>query len=156
LCMLSVPGSVDALRTEPRIIAPADRLVAATDPAFAELPRQLLGRTLLVTNLEAARALAARAHGYRFLTPRGELLEADGTLTVGAAHAEAGLLSRKSELRELRNQASDMDRQLAAVEAQLVQLRNEINAGDSHTETLQREIEVLAEQAADLRSRLEQ
>ena len=68
---------------------------------------QLLGRTLIVRDLAAARAIAAHASGFRLVTLQGELLEPDGTLTVGTHHAETGILSRKSELRELREQLAD-------------------------------------------------
>ncbi len=142
--------------THPGVVAAADRLVTCEDPELADLPARLLGRTLLVTDLAAARLIAAHAGGYRLVTLQGELLEPDGTLTVGTHHAEAGILSRKSELRELREQAAALDRRIADAEQDLAGLRDRVAALDARAGALQEEIDVLAEQAADLRSRLGQ
>jgi chromosome segregation protein len=87
---------------------------------------------------------------------QGELLEADGALTVGTHHAETGLLSRKSELRELRLQAAALDRRIVETEHDLADLRDHLTALDQQADKLQEEIDVLTEQAADLRSRINQ
>jgi chromosome segregation protein len=137
-------------------IAAAEEVVTSEHPELADLPAQLLGKTLIVRDLDSARALAHSLIGYRFVTLQGELLEADGTLTAGTHHAETGILSRKSELRELREQAAELDRQIAATERDLAGLRDRVVALDSQAGSLQEEIDVLGEQAADLRSRIGQ
>src|SRR5262249_20064402 len=73
----------------PGVVALAEQVVRCDDPRFADLPARLLGRTLIVRDLTAARAIAALDAGFRCITVQGELLETDGTLTVGAHHAEA-------------------------------------------------------------------
>jgi chromosome segregation protein len=125
-------------------------------PACADLPARLLGDTFIVPDLATALSIAARSPGCRFVTRQGELLEADGTLAVGTHHAETGILSRKSELRELRQQAAVLDDRITGAERQLAGLRDRVAELDAHALTLQEEIEVLAEQAADLRSRIGQ
>src|SRR5262249_43413063 len=79
-------------------------VVSCDHAEAASLPLQLLGRVLFGDTLADARALAAKYAGCRIIARTGELLEPDGTLTVGPLKAEAGLVSRKSELRELREQ----------------------------------------------------
>jgi chromosome segregation protein len=125
-------------------------------PELADLPHQLLGQTFLVTDLVAARSLAAHAPGCRFVTANGELLEADGTLTVGTYHAEAGLLSRKSELRDLRSQVVELDGTLGTIESELAEVRTQISQSDARVDALQQEKAVFVEQVADLRSRIGQ
>jgi chromosome segregation protein len=144
------------LSAHPGVVAPADQLVTCDNPELAELPTQLLGQTLVVRDLATAREIAAQSRAYRFVTLTGELLEPDGTLTVGTHHAETGILSRKSELRELRQQAGALDQRLAATERELSELRERIAGRDGQSEQLQQEIDVLAEQATDLRSRIGQ
>jgi len=139
----------------PGIVAVAGTLVTCDHPELTDLPHQLLGRTLLVRDLAAARAIAAQTSGYRFITLQGELLEPDGTLTVGTHHAETGILSRKSELRELRLQLANLDLWIADTEHDLVELRERLIALETRDAGQQEESEVLAEQAADLRARLE-
>ena len=99
----------DPLPDHPGVVAAAGDLVHCDRPELADLPGRLLSNTLIVKDLEAARALANATIGYRFVTLAGELLETDGVLTVGIHQAERGLLSRKSELRELAR-ASCLDR----------------------------------------------
>jgi chromosome segregation protein len=143
----------EGIPTDPGIVAPAKQLVRCDHLELADLPRQLLGRTLIVRDLATARALAGS--GFRLVTLQGELLEPDGTLTVGTHHAEAGVLSRKSELRELRQQGIELDRRIAEAESELSGLRERVAALDAHAAAQLEEIQVLTEQAADLRARLE-
>jgi chromosome segregation protein len=140
----------------PGLIASAASLVECQHAEFADLPARLLGTTLVVNTLQTAHALAARLPGRRFVTLHGELLEPDGTLTVGAHHAEFGVLSRKSELRELREQTARVDRELAAAESRADELRGHVSKLDALDTEAQQELQVLTEQAADLRSRLQQ
>lgn len=144
------------LLADPDVVALAERLATCDAPELVDLPTQLLGRTLVVRDLQAARDLARRVTGYRLVTLLGEVLESDGSLTIGTHHAEAGILSRKSELRELREQLTDLDRRIAEVDEDLSSLRDRIAELDRSTQTLQDDVEVLAEQAADLRSRIGQ
>lgn len=140
----------------PGVVAAAEQLVTCDNPDFVELPAKLLRGTLLVRDLDAAGVLLAQHPGFRFVTLRGELLEADGTLTTGAHHAESGILSRKSELREARQQAQELDGRLAEIDRDLAELRERTGQMDARATGLQEEIDVLTEQSADLRTRLGQ
>src|SRR5262249_32806578 len=66
---------------------PAELVVRCEDDRFADLPARLLGDVVIVRDLAAARAVAASNRRLRCITTSGELLEPDGTLTVGAHHA---------------------------------------------------------------------
>jgi chromosome segregation protein len=156
LSRVRMPQSPAGAPAHPGVIALAEDLVACDRPGLEDLPAQLLGRTLLVRDLATARLIAAHTSGYRFITLQGELLEPDGTLTVGTHHAEAGILSRKSELRELRQVVLALDRRITETESDLAALRERISALDGQAEEQQEEIDVLGEQAADLRSRISQ
>jgi chromosome segregation protein len=140
----------------PGIIAPAEQVVRCDRPELADLPARLLAGTLIVRDLAAARAVAALRAGFRCVTLHGEVLEADGTLTVGTHHAEGGILSRRSELRELREQAATLDLRLAELDRDLAELRGRLAELDARLEGGQREVAVLSEQLADLRSRIGQ
>jgi chromosome segregation protein len=154
LSRVRMPLSPEGIPVHPGMVALADHLVTCDDAELADLPAQLLGRTLIVRDLATARAIAAHTSGYRFVTLQGELLEADGTITIGTHHAETGILSRKSELRELRQQVASLDRRIDELERDLTDLRGRLSTLDAQTGSLQEETDVLAEQAADLRSRI--
>ena len=136
--------------------ATADRWVTCDHSELAGLPRQLLGNVRIVPDLLTARLMAGDPEftGYRFITKQGELLDLDGTLTVGTHHAEAGILSRKSELRELRAQAVALDAENARAERDLNSLREEIDALEAPIHGLEQEIGLLANQAGDLQTQV--
>jgi chromosome segregation protein len=134
----------------------ADRLVTCERTDLVDLPAQLLGSTWIVHDLDTARALAGRQSGQRFVTLGGDLFDADGTLTTGAHHAETGILSRKSELRDLRTEAAAVDDQIVRAERELKSLSDQADELEGLLRTLAEEIGVLVEQAADLRERIGQ
>ncbi len=130
----------------------ADRWVTVDSPELVGLPRQLLGKTLIVEDLTTARRFAADPdlRGFRFVTRIGELLTADATLTVGPQRAESGIVSRKSELRELLSQAANLDREITAAEQRLTNIRDRLEnlAGPIHG--LEEEIRALTSNVADV------
>lgn len=110
---LDVPHPASAvdqinLSGEPGVIGRADQFVE-TSAELAALPRRLLGRHWLVDSLTTALGLAqSLGRGLNFITVVGELVAADGTLTVGPQQSTTGLLSRRSELRALLDEIRDM------------------------------------------------
>lgn len=118
------------------------------------LPEQLLGNVVLVEDLAGARRLAATRPDRRFVTRAGELLEPDGTLTVGPLTAGVGLVSRKSELRDLRAQSRSLAAQVSAAEVELADLRRRADAADGVLGAVDAEIGVLSGEAGDLQQRI--
>jgi chromosome segregation protein len=153
---LPVASSRDLIANHPGVIAPAERLVSWEIAELSALGTQLLGNTLVVRDLVVAREISASAHGYRFVTLQGELLEADGTLTVGNQNCGLGIVSRKSELRELRQHVAEVNGSIAATEGQLTDLRNRLTVRAGEAANLQGAIDLLGEQTADLRTRIGQ
>jgi chromosome segregation protein len=101
------------------VICRADRLVRSAS-GIHRLPELLLADTWIVASLDVAWRLAATAGGAcRFVTLQGELLEANGTLYVGPLKGEAALVSRKSELRGLKNEQARIDAEIAENEEAL-------------------------------------
>lgn len=136
---------------------PLDQLVTCEHPELADLPRFLLGSTRLVPDLDTARNLARHHPGrFRFVTRQGELLERDGTLIVGTGLVDSGVVSRKSELRDLRQQASQTDARLAELEAQGHELRRQREAIGEPIYFTQQRIADLVDEAQDVRVRLTQ
>lgn len=134
----------------------ADRWVTCDRETLVGLPRQLLGKTIIVDSLETARDYSTDPDlaGYQFITKKGDLLRADGTLSVGPAAQELGILSRKSELRELREQAAVLDGDLAIAESQLQKLRDQAEALNGPIGGLEEEIRVLSSNAANLQTEM--
>jgi len=90
------------------------------DGRYAPLAWELLGRTLVVDSLGSAIELAKTiGDGYRYVTLKGEFFGADGVVRVGPLGKAAGLISRKSRLRQLREHIDNIQSEIAVLEAQL-------------------------------------
>jgi chromosome segregation protein len=112
----------------------ADSMLRSSERA-PELAEQLLCDTWVVDTLDVAFDLAAGAgRGCRFVTLQGELLEADGTLTVGALRGETTPVSQKSELRRLKNDLTRLDRQIREDEQKVEELLASLAETDGELE----------------------
>lgn len=132
----------------------ADRWVTCEHPELVGLPQQLLGKTLIVPDLATARreALDAELAGYTFVTRHGELLTAECILTTGTHLPEAGILSRKSELRELRVQAASLDDEIGQAERFIADLRERAEALAGPIHGLEEEVRSLTSSATDVQT----
>lgn len=93
------------------VIGRADRLVRSK-PEHVPLITYLLGTTWLVESLDSALELGHfRGAGLRFVTAACELIDSDGTLTIGALQSSSGLVSRRSELKNTHIEIQDLKTQ---------------------------------------------
>ncbi|MGN6134572.1 MAG: hypothetical protein ACTHOU_08730, partial [Aureliella sp.] len=107
------------------IIGRADRLVTYRED-LAGLYRYLLGTTWLVDSLATALELGHfRGAGLRFVTADCQLVEGDVSVTLGAAQALPGIVSRRSEMHAARHEIEHYtyQHQQAHAEVQRLQLR---------------------------------
>ncbi len=106
-----------ATRTQPEscpgVVARAADLVRS-EPSLQPVVECLLGGTVVVENLAAALELAAGPlAGARLVTLSGEVVEPDGRMSLGRLTARGGLISRKSELKDLDGQLAEVDERIA-------------------------------------------
>lgn len=90
----------------------------------------------------------------RFVTLQGELLEANGTLYVGTIRSETALLSRRSELRRIKQDLALLDRDIAAEEAALHAVYQSLTGADSELEAVAAELDYANQRLADLKADL--
>lgn len=108
------------------IIGRADQFVETSDE-FSVLAQYLLGQTWIVETLPQALEYAeASEEGYNFVTLHGEAVFADGALLAGPRNAALGLISRRSELRELTQQLEELDEQIEQYAATLTELDEQL------------------------------
>lgn len=97
-----------ALEGLPGVLGRADQYVQC-EPEYQDLIRNLLGETWIVEDLSTAVRLAhntlQRVH---FVTAAGERLDADGSVCVGPHQNSTGIISRRSELHQLRIQLTEL------------------------------------------------
>ena len=165
---LDVPLAASAvdridLSSEAGVVGRADEFVE-TVPDLATLPRRLLGRYWFVDNLQTAVRLAGgMGRGLNYVTVVGEVVAADGTLTVGPRQSTSGLLSRRSELRALVDEIEEMELRNTQLEARHAQLTDTIEVADAEQQQLSERHQAIAHRfneskhkAASLTQRLDE
>ena len=97
--------------------------VVGFDPQFAEVANLLLGRVLVVSDMDTAIAASRKLNGWsKIVTFEGELLTPGGALTGGSLQGRgAHLVGRKGEIDDLKARLpqlkADVERLTAALEA---------------------------------------
>lgn len=143
------------LSADADVIFRADQLVSTTCE-HAELASRLLDTTWVVTDLDAANRLTAGdGAGQRFVTLQGELLDSDTTLYAGTVRGESAVLSRKSELRRLKNDLIRLDQQVATSEGRIETLAEQITEVEAEMSTAADQREEVNGRLSDLRSRVD-
>lgn len=100
------------------------------------LARHLLGRTYVVENTGAAARLSKLDAGARFVTMDGVVWESDGRLGIGSLGSDTGLISRRSEMRELSRELEEVAARIQSLTADLQGRESEV----SHLEELQQNL----------------
>ncbi len=118
------------LSGEPGVVARADQVVAEA-AEISGVAEHLLSRTWIVETLDVARNLADRCAGnVRLVTMQGELIDSDGSLYAGSVPTETSVVSRKSELRQLRLDLRTLDDEIAEQFREMTQLGQNLTGVD--------------------------
>ncbi|HUE15763.1 MAG TPA: AAA family ATPase, partial [Planctomycetaceae bacterium] len=146
------PAALPDLRSHHGVQCRADAMLRSSEKAPA-LAEQLLCDTWVVDTLETAFELAAEpGRGCRFVTLQGELVDSDGTLTVGALRGETTPVSQKSELRRLKNDLARLDRQIRDDEQRLETLLAGLSETDGELEAAKMRLQKAAEHHAQCKT----
>ena len=117
--------------------------LCSCDEKFRSILGSLLGKIVIAEDLNSASTIAKR-YSYRFkvVTLDGQVVNAGGSLTGGSLLRNTGVLSRASEIRELKSQTEQfmakaiaaekmteqINRECAAIEAELLATRAELSS----------------------------
>lgn len=102
----------------------ADSVVQA-DSKFKNIVSNLLGRTIIVSDIDSASSLAGKLnYRYRIVTLDGQLVNAGGSFTGGSVSKSAGIFSRKSEIESLKRKLETLKEEYKVLE------KNKIDAGN--------------------------
>ena len=99
------------------------------DKRYAEIFNNLLGRTVVVEDMDCGIAIA-RKYGSRFriVTLDGQVLNRGGSMTGGSVSRSAGILSRANELKELTAQREALTEKLDAALREADEAKRDLNA----------------------------
>ncbi|MDX1968185.1 MAG: chromosome segregation protein SMC [Planctomycetaceae bacterium] len=146
-----LPSAVTSLDLADRdgVVMRADRLVSSEHGVLG-LAAALLADTWVVQDLDAAVSLSLEyGPGVRFVTLQGELLDSHGVLQLGTVRSETSLLSRKSELRRIRNDLLRLERDVVTCEAEAAALQRQAEATDEQLALQKQQLDAFGEELSD-------
>ncbi len=159
---------LDTVRPAPRLTAPSEEGVVGVaadlvraEARLAPVVEMLLGRTVVVADLKAARRVFGRLRGgFQIVTLAGELLRSGGSVTGGEGReqAQGQVLAREREWRELPAQVAAAQAHCHEIEAALAQVHSAEAQTRGQMEALaarRREVEEAVAQARARRAGLE-
>lgn len=134
-------ADVRSLVGKPGVVGRADSL-ARSPRNIPSLAAQLLADTWVVQSLsDAIRLQQELGSNYRFITLQGELVEKDGTLYTGTVRSESAVVSRKSELRRLKNELHRVEHLMSERDIRLKKLIASIESADSELQSSRDQVE---------------
>ena len=90
------------------------------DRQYRGVVENLLGRTVIVTDLDAAIMMSQKYNRrFKIVTLDGQVMNAGGSMTGGSTNKDAGILSRANELAKLTAQEKDLQNKKMITEAEL-------------------------------------
>ena len=108
------------------------------DPKYQNIVLNLLGRTVIAEDLDAAIAMARQfKNRFRIVTLDGQVMNSGGSMTGGSVNRDAGILSRANELEKLVAQEKQLQSQRQEEEGKLQELQRQLDQVDFQMHTAQ-------------------
>ena len=99
------------------------------DKRYAEIFNNLLGRTVVVEDMDCGIAIARKySNCFRIVTLDGQVLNRGGSMTGGSVSRSAGILSRANELKELTARREALTEKLDAALREADEAKRDLNA----------------------------
>ena len=136
----------DAPESDPGFVGIASDLVES-DPKYDQIVLNLLGRTVIAERLtDAIRMSKKSGNRLRIVTLDGQMIHSGGSMTGGSNVQGSGILSRASELDELRQKIGDarkkqetQQQQVSALQHTIEKLRYELQMAQEDLTALDRD-----------------
>jgi chromosome segregation protein len=136
------------------VLGRADRLVRF-DGSNEPLVRALLGTTWFVESLATALDLSHfRGAGLRFVTAECQLIDSDGSITIGSLQTGLGLVSRRSEMLSTSEQRDAIEISLAEARTALESIESAQQSASERVHQTDLEVVVAARRLAGIEQKL--
>ncbi len=125
----------EELAGENGFVGVASRLIRF-EPRYEQIFQNLLGRTVVVEDLDCGIAMARRHQNrFRIVTLDGQVINRGGSMTGGSVSRTAGILSRANELEALRARQGTLSEKLAGAQRERDEAARELAAARYELET---------------------
>ncbi|MDO5110928.1 MAG: chromosome segregation protein SMC [Clostridia bacterium] len=127
------------------------------DEKYRNIVENLLGRTILVEDLDAGIAINKQARGaFRIATLKGDIINPGGSMTGGSSQKrEFSLIGRTREIEELRNRLKEADAQMAESEKRCTALARALTDANARLEEASKNLHVNDVELATHREKVE-
>lgn len=116
--------------------------VVEFDDKYSSVVNYLLGKTLIVENLDRAVELAKGADpAFVFATLDGQIMSAAGIITGGTGAEGAGLLRRSREIGDLKKEVAELSGQLASMSEEREKIAAEVSSQQRDREKISGELQ---------------
>ncbi len=111
------------------------------DSKYSEIVKYLLGRVVVVNDMDSAIRISKKTSGMRVVTLEGEIINSSGAITGGKyKNRTANILERKTEIATLEKEITDKTRQQKESDERLETLRGSIKSFSDRIGSLEGEI----------------
>ena len=122
----------------------ADKIVAI-DAKYSHIISNLLGRTVICEDINAASRLAKQLnYRYKIVTKDGQQINAGGSFTGGSVSKSTGLFTRKGEIEKLKANLAQLKEEYAKLEKHAAEIKENCDLLNSQIEGCNAEIETLS------------
>ena len=148
LPITSVKGKkIDKIKSEKGVIGIASDLVKF-DKKYEQVIDSLLGRTVIVDNMDNAIAIARKnSYGFRIVTLEGDILNASGAISGGSvATKTVNILGRSREIESLKKEITELEKKINKLKKEKQEYENSIEDTVEEVTSLEnelREIEII-------------
>ncbi len=99
-----------------------------TQPKYKGIVENLLGRTVIVRDIDAAIAMAGQyKNRFKIVTLDGQVMNPGGSMTGGSVNKDAGILSRANELEKLTKEEQTQKEALQGAETELQEAQRQVD-----------------------------
>ena len=134
----------------------ASQLVTCQD-TYRGIVENLLGRIVIVTDIDAAIAMANRYRNrFKIVTLDGQVMNPGGSMTGGSVSKEAGILSRANELEKLTAQEKELEQQKLVTDADLREAQRQADQVEFQLNTAREQLREAEDQVLRLQGQEKQ
>ena len=118
---------------------------------YRGIVENLLGRTVIVQDIDAAIAMANKYHNrFKIVTLDGQVMNPGGSMTGGSVNKEAGILSRANELEKLSTQEKELQEKKQSTETELTEAKRLVDQVEYQLTTAKEQLREAEDQVLKL------
>ena len=100
--------------------------LVSCDNTYRGIVENLLGRTVIVQDMDAAISMAQKYHSrFKIVTLDGQVMNPGGSMTGGSVNKESGILSRANELEKLTAQEKQLQNDILVAQAEQTEAKRQ-------------------------------